>query len=306
LELLRIGALQGQTLAVRAATLLALPRAVAHAAAIFQKFQPDVVLGIGGYAAGPVMLAAAFRGIPLAVLEPNAYPGLSNRWVAPYVARAFISFAEAGRYFPHGKAVLTGIPVREEFFSVPRKTHQPPFTVLVFGGSQGARRLNQAVVEALPQLSHFPHRLTLLHQTGQSEYNRLREEAAKHAVAAELFPYLERMWEAFERADLVVCRAGANTLAELAAAGRAAILVPFPAAANQHQLRNAEALARLGAARVILDRDMDGETFTTALRDLLEQPAELARMEAAMRRAAQPLAASRIVDELEQLASRAL
>ena len=306
LEVLQIGMLQGQSAAARLQTLLELPRAVWKARRILDRFRPDVVLGVGGYASGPMMLAAAIGGIPLAVFEPNAVPGLVNRWMAPYVARAFVAFDEASRYFPAGKAVVTGIPVRHEFFNVPPAEHRPPFTVLVFGGSQGARSLNRAVIEALPSLDQQKPPLALLHQTGENEYNRVQEEIAKHSVPAEVFAFLDRMWEAFARADLVVCRAGASTIAELAAAGRAAILVPYPAAANEHQLRNAEALQRAGAALLIVDRDLSGERLASALRELLARPEQLLQMEAAMRRRAHPDAASRIVNELERLAHRAV
>ena len=301
LELLEVGALQGQAAASRLKTLLLLPRSLWQALRILERFQPQVVLGIGGYAAGPMMLAAAWSGIPLAVLEPNAYPGLANRWVAPYVARAFVAFPEAASYFPAGKAVEVGLPVRREFFEVQPKPRQPPFTVLIFGGSQGARTLNRAAVEALPQLDQLQENLLLLHQTGQSEYNSVREAYAKHAVRAEVFPYIEKMPEAFARADLVVCRAGASTVAELAAAGRAAVLVPYPTAANQHQLRNAESLARRGAARLILDRDCNGDRLVAVIREGLQEPETLERMEAAIRRAAHPEAAARIVEEIERL-----
>jgi len=306
LELFKVGALQGQSASTRLKTLLALPRALWQAHRIIERFQPHVVLGIGGYAAGPVMLTAAWSGIPLAVLEPNAYPGLVNRWVAPYVSRALVGFPEAAAFFPPNKVVEAGIPVRREFFAVPPKPHQPPFTVLVFGGSQGARTLNRAVVEALPQLDQFKETLLLLHQTGQTEYNAIREAYAKHSVRAEVSPYIEAMPEAFARADLVVCRAGASTVGELTAAGRAAILVPYPAAANRHQLRNAESLAARGAARVILDRDLNGERLVATIRELLGDPAKLERMETAMRRAAHPDATARIVEELERLAEKAV
>ena len=301
LELLKVGALQGQAAAARLKTVLGLPGAFWRAIRILDRFQPHVVLGVGGYAAGPVMLAAGWLNIPVAVLEPNAFPGLANRWAAPYVPRAFLAFPETASYFAPGKAVLVGVPVRKDFFEIPPKHHVPPYTILVFGGSQGARSLNRAVVEALPFLAHSKEDLLLLHQTGEREYNAVREACAQHSVQAEVFPYLERMSEAFNRADLVVCRAGANTVAELAAAGRAAILVPYPAAANQHQLRNAEALARIGAARLILDRDLNGERLFSTVWELLHNPAELKRMETAIRRLAHPEASSRIVDELERL-----
>ena len=305
LELLQVGMLQGQSLAVRLKTLLALPRACWQAMRILDRFGPQVVLGVGGYASGPLMLAAAFRGTPLAVFEPNAYPGLVNRWMAPCAERAFVNFEEATRYFAAGKAVVIGIPVRGEFFQVPAAGDRQPFTVLVFGGSQGARSLNRAVMQALPRLAQQKPALVLLHQTGESEYNRVREEVAKHSAAVEVFAFLDRMWEAFARADLVVCRAGGSTVAELAAAGRAAILVPYPAAANQHQLRNAEALERIGAARLIRDPELNGESLMNAIRELMENPEQLRRMESAMRRMAHPEAASRMVDELERLANRA-
>jgi len=304
LELLRVGLLQGQSVVTRMKTLLDLPRALWQASHMLERFQPQVVLGVGGYAAGPVMLTAAWSGIPLAVLEPNAYPGLTNRWVAPYVSRAFIGFPEAASYFHPNKVTEAGIPVREEFFRIPPKPHRAPFTVLVFGGSQGARSINRAVVEALPQLDQFGESLLLLHQTGETEYNAIREAYAKHTVRAEVVPYIEDMPEAFAGADLAICRAGASTVAELAAAGRAAILVPYPAAANRHQLRNAESLAARGAARMILDRELSGERLASAIRELLGDPASLARMEAAMRRASHPEAVEKIVDGLEGLMRR--
>ena len=218
------------------------------------------------------MLQAAWSGIPLAVLEPNAYPGLTNRWVAPYVSRAFVGFPEAASYFHPNKVTEAGIPVREEFFRIRPKPHRPPFTVLVFGGSQGARSINRAVVEALPKLDQFGESLLLLHQTGETEYNAIREAYARHSVRAEVVPFIEAMPEAFARADLVVCRSGASTVAELAAAARAAILVPYPAAANRHQLRNAESLAVRGAARVILDGELSGERLVAEIGELLADP----------------------------------
>ncbi len=320
LELLEVGALQGQSVVARLKTLAGLPLAILQSLKILKKFRPDVVLGVGGYAAGPMMLATLLatrratmpgtmralnlRRVPLAVYEPNAYPGLVNRWVARFVSRAFVNFAEAGKFFGAEKTLQTGIPVREEFFAIPAKKHAPPFTVLVFGGSQGARSLNRAMVEALPLLDHFESPVRLLLQTGQSEYNRVREAVEKYPGAGhEVSAFMDRMWDAYAQADLVICRAGATTVAELAAAGRAAVLVPFPAAANQHQLRNAEALEKLGAARLLLDRDLSGARIVALFTELLQGQAKLEAMETAIRREARPDAAMRIVDELERLAA---
>ena len=305
LELIEIGALQGQSLSRRLRTAGSLPAAVWKGMNLLGRFQPDVVLGVGGYASGPILLAAVLRRVPLTVFVPDAIPGLANRWVARYVKRAFVAFEEARSYFPKDAALVTGIPVRPEFFDVPPARHRPPHTVLVFGGSQGARTLNRAVLDALPSLAHgdpnAPGGLTLIHQTGQSEYNRVQEEAGKHGVPVEVSAFLDRMWEAFARADLVVCRAGAATIAELAAAGRAAIFVPLPTAANEHQLRNAEAMRQAGAARLILDRDLNGKTLLAAIRELLSAPEQLSQMETAARHHARSDAAVCIVDELEKL-----
>jgi UDP-N-acetylglucosamine--N-acetylmuramyl-(pentapeptide) pyrophosphoryl-undecaprenol N-acetylglucosamine transferase len=305
LALVDVGALQGQPLVVRLRNFFRLPRAVWQASRILREFQPHVVLGVGGYAAGPVMLAAALAGIPLAVLEPNAFPGMANRWIAPYVARAFLAFPEAASFFVPAAPLITGMPVRREFFEIRRQAHgrplESPFTVLVFGGSQGARTLNRAVVEALPKLAQCGKNLRIVHQTGQSEYNSVREAYVKYPLQAEVLPYIEGMPEAFARADLVVCRAGASTVAELAAAGKAAVLVPFPSSANQHQLRNAEAVARSGAALLILDRELNGETLFSAVRDMCDGPERIERMEARIRALARPEAAGRIAGELERL-----
>ena len=313
LELLRVGALQGQSSLARLKTLAGLPKAIAQSISLLNQFRPNVVLGVGGYASGPMMLAAALRGVPLALYEPNAHPGLANRWVARFARRAFVNFAEAEKSFGEAKTVQTGIPVRAEFFSIVPKPHRPPYTVLVFGGSQGARSLNRAVVEALPLLAHSPALaqtpVRLLIQTGQSEYNRVVEAVKTFPGPApdcrhEVHAFMDRMWEAFAQADLVICRAGATSVAELAAAGRAAVLVPYPAAANQHQLRNAEALEKLGAARLLLDQDLSGERLCKLLGELLgdaQQSEKLGAIETAIRREARPNACGQIVDEIEKL-----
>lgn len=302
LELVAVSAWQGQSFAARLRNALGAPRALWQALQILGRFRPSVVLGVGGYAAGPIMLAAGVAGIPLAVLEPNAFPGMANRWVAPYVARAFLAFPETASYFRPESALFTGIPVRHEFFDIKPKRHGPAFTVLIFGGSQGARTLNRAAVEALPKLEQCGKDLRIVHQTGQSEYNAVREAYQKFPVPAEVLPYIENMPEIFSRADLVVCRAGANTVAELSAAGKAAILVPFPAAANQHQLRNAEALQKIGAARLILDKELNGATLFSAIEEMRNHPGTMDQMEARIRTMARPDATSLIADELERLA----
>lgn len=274
-------------------------RSLVASARLLREFRPQVVFGVGGYASGPAMCAAVLQGRPTVLFEPNAEPGLANRLLGPMVSRAAVTYEETVRRFG-SKAVRTGSPVREEFFRVPRKNHQPPFTVLIFGGSRGARALNQAVREALDHLGQHP--LRFIHQTGEEDYNAVQEAYAKRRLEAQVLPFIADMPARFAEADLVICRAGASTVAELAAAGRASLLVPFPHATDQHQLRNAEALARAGAARLLEQEELTPRRLAAEVLDLLGRPEGLAEMEAAARRLAVPDAAARIVHLIESVA----
>ena len=232
---------------------------------------------------GPLLLMAAMKNIPVVVHEPNAVPGLANRAIAPLVSRALVTFAEAQRFFPASRVEIVGVPVRPEFFAVPPKTHRPPFILLIFGGSQGAHRINRAVMDSLPLFAEMPAGassapgeppLFFIHQTGEKDYADVQATFARHGLAgqAEILPFIEDMPAAFARADLLVCRAGASTLAEVTAAGKAAILAPFPFAADDHQLKNARALERTGAARVLLDSELDGQRLFALVRESVAPP----------------------------------
>ena len=247
------------------------------------------------------MSAAVLAGCPTVLFEPNAEPGLANRVLAPLVTRAAATYEETVRRFGK-RAVRTGSPVRAEFFSVPARPHRPPFTLLIFGGSRGAVALNQALLEALDLLSAGPHRLHFIHQTGEHDYNAVRAGYARREIRAEVLPFFDDMPARFGQADLVIARSGASTVAELAAAGRAAILVPYPHATDQHQLRNAEVFARAGAARLIEQEQFTGERLAKEVFELLDQPERLTAMEQAARRLAVPEAAARIADVLESVA----
>jgi UDP-N-acetylglucosamine--N-acetylmuramyl-(pentapeptide) pyrophosphoryl-undecaprenol N-acetylglucosamine transferase len=262
-----------------------------------RRFRPAAVLGVGGYAGGPVVLAAALLGVPTVILEPNARPGFTNRSLRPFVRHAACAYQEARADFGR-KGVITGNPVRGGFARLPRKAHAEPFTLLAFGGSQGSRVLNRALVAALPFLPGAD-RLRLVHQTGEA----MREEvAAAHAAAgrhSEVLAFLDDMEGRFAQADLVLSRSGATTCAELAAAGKAAVLVPFAQAADDHQRRNAQAMAAAGAARMLEEKDLGGESLAAAVREVLETPGRLARMEDAARALGRPDAAARVADLLE-------
>ena len=278
-----------------------LPRTLAEAGSAIATFRPDVVMGMGGYVAGPVLLEAALAGIPTLLVEPNASPGLTNRALAPVVHLAAIGFEETGDSFG-SKARLTGLPARRAFFDILPKDPHPPFTILIFGGSQGSSALNHAVVESLPQLSALSARPFFVHQAGTREENLVREAYREANLSAEVHAFIDDMPAAFARADLVISRAGAGTLAELAAAGKAALLIPFPAATDQHQLENAKAFERTGAARVVEQANLTSARLAQELAGLLAAPERLVQMGEAARRLARLDAAERIADLIEALA----
>jgi UDP-N-acetylglucosamine--N-acetylmuramyl-(pentapeptide) pyrophosphoryl-undecaprenol N-acetylglucosamine transferase len=278
-----------------------LPRTFLEAWGALRLFRPDVALGLGGYVAGPVLLEAALMRIPTVLVEPNAAPGFTNRALAPLVTRAAIAFELTMPYFG-AKACLTGLPVRKAFFEVPPREHRTPFTMLVFGGSQGSAPLNHCLVDALPLLASRP--LRLIHQTGEREADEVRHAYRQANVPSEVFAFIDDMPGAFACADLVVSRAGASTVGELAAAGKAAVLVPFPGAADQHQLGNARALEGVGAARVIEQSLLTPQRLVRVIDHLLASPERLVAMEQAARSLARPDAAARIADLIEELGEK--
>jgi UDP-N-acetylglucosamine--N-acetylmuramyl-(pentapeptide) pyrophosphoryl-undecaprenol N-acetylglucosamine transferase len=252
---------------------------------------------------GPVLLAAWSRRVPTLVMESNALPGWTNRALARFVDAAAVTFAESLRFF-RGKGVVTGNPVRPEFFDIPPKRRDPSrFSLLVFGGSQGARAINQAMVAALDRLAERQAVLRIRHQTGDADYDWVRAEYERKGWRdrCDIRRYIDDMVAAFAEADLIICRAGATTTAELVAAGKAAIMIPFPFAADDHQRRNAEALEKAGAARMILQKDLSGESLANEIGKLMDHPERITAMEEASRKLARRDAAARIVDLVERL-----
>jgi UDP-N-acetylglucosamine--N-acetylmuramyl-(pentapeptide) pyrophosphoryl-undecaprenol N-acetylglucosamine transferase len=304
LEFIEIGRLKRVGALEVARTLLELPWRVVQAAGLVRRLRPAAVFSMGGFAAGPVALAACLLRLPLVVMEPNAMPGITNRRLGRCITRALVSFPEAGRYFPEGRWEVTGLPVREEFFAIPPKPREAVLTVLLTGGSQGSRRLNEAARESWPLFAGGPLPVRFIHQTGPAAYPELAAAFAATGLEGELVPFLDDMPGAFARSDLVVCRSGAGAVAELAAAGKPAILVPFPYAADDHQLRNAEAFAAAGAARLVLDREMTGRRLFEEVMSLASEPGRLERMGQAARKLARPGAARRAADILEELGER--
>ena len=305
IEFLRTGAWQGQSILRRMKTLVRMPLGLIEAGSILDRNRPAAVLSLGGYSSAPLMLMALLREIPLVIMEPNAKPGLANRLAGPFAARALVAFPQARSYFAAGRGEVSGIPIRKEFFELQPRTGRSPFTVLITGGSQGARSLNQAVVEALPswRAGAGPSELRILHQTGERDFERVRSAYGTIDEGWRVDAFFHDMPAQFAEADLIVCRAGASAVAELCAAGKASILVPYPRAADQHQLLNARAQEQAGAAIVVLDRELSGKRLAEQVSCLRKNPALLARMEKAAQSRAQPGAAERAADLLEQFAS---
>jgi len=302
LERIRIGGLKRVGAMQRLATLGQLPVSTVQMLRLLRRKRTAAVFSMGGYAAGPPVIAALLAGIPVVVMEPNAVPGFTNRRIGRFVTRALVSFPETSRYFRPGRTEVTGLPVRKEFFALPGKKRDTVFSVLVTGGSQGSRTLNRASRESWPlfRQAGFPVRFIL--QTGKAEFEDLRAAFAASGVEGEVCAFIDEMPGAFAVADLIICRSGAGAVAELAAAGKPSVLVPFPFAADDHQLRNAEAFARAGAAQLVLDRDCTGARLYEAVLALAAGGEALRRMGERARGLAHPDAARRAAEILEQAA----
>jgi UDP-N-acetylglucosamine--N-acetylmuramyl-(pentapeptide) pyrophosphoryl-undecaprenol N-acetylglucosamine transferase len=302
LDVIRSAGLKGKSWSARwRGALLLLPSAI-DAWRVLSKRAPSVVIGVGGYSSGPVVLLAAMRGIPTMVLEQNAVPGLTNRWLAHVVKAAAVTYDETRRFFGE-RGFVAGNPVRQEFFQVGRSKARSGVgpRLLVLGGSQGAHVINRAVVEAAPDLARRCAGLEVVHQTGERDLESVRQGYERSGVTARAAAFLDPVVDEVVEADLVIARAGATTLAELAAAGRPAVLVPFGAATDDHQRRNARALAEAGAAVIVDERELTPAALADAVAAILGDAARLAAMGDAMRRLARPDAASRIVTRLLEL-----
>ena len=302
IEFVRSGGLNRVGVRQQVQTLFSLPSGVAAAGRLLKRFNPQAIFSMGGYVAGPVMLSAVMARTPLVVMEPNAVPGFTNRKVARYVYRALVGFEDTKRWFPASRCEVTGLPVRPEFFALgPKATGT--FTLLVTGGSRGARKLNQAMRAAWPLFRAEPH-IQVVHQTGVNEYDAIARDFPSAGVNGEVVPFIRNMAEAFSRTDLVLGRAGAGGVNEIAAAGMPSILIPLPFAADDHQRRNADALVQANAARTVADGDLTGERLFAEVQLLARSPALLTEMRQNVRRFAHPGAAERAADVLEEAAAR--
>jgi UDP-N-acetylglucosamine--N-acetylmuramyl-(pentapeptide) pyrophosphoryl-undecaprenol N-acetylglucosamine transferase len=304
LERIEIGGLKRVGLRQTLATCWQLPASTLHSMRLLKMHRTAAVFSMGGYVAGPPVMAALLKRIPVVVMEPQAIPGFTNRKIARFVTRALVSFPETMAYFPTGKSEVTGLPMREEFFRIPPKPREATLTVLITGGSQGSRTLNQAARQSWPlfRKSQLPVRFLL--QTGRAAHEELHAEFAATGLAGEVTPFIADMPAAFAQADLIVCRAGAGAISEVAAAGKPSVLVPFPFAADDHQRHNAEAFERAGAARVVSDNEMTGEKLFSVIAELAGTAGALEKMGAAAKQLARPGAARRAAEILIDSAKR--
>jgi len=279
---------------------LALFPAAVDANRLLREFRPDAVVGVGGYISGPLLLLAALRRIPTLILEPNFDPGLANRWLARFVDAAAVAWQDTARHFGR-KAFVSGNPIRAEIAAVPDVEISAELHVLLFGGSQGSRILNEAMVAALPLLAGD---IVITHQTGPAELEQVRAAYAEAGRQGRIEPYLPDMNQEYERCAIVVSRAGATTCAELAAAGRGAILVPLELAGG-HQRHNAGALEKADAAIVMPEAELTGTRLARTLNDLATNPEKCVALGNAARKQAKPNATTKIVDKIEALIAHA-
>lgn len=301
---LKVGRIKGENMLGRLRTFLTLPAMTWRARRVLAAFGPQMVLGIGGYSSGPVILAALSLGIPRAILEPNAIPGLTNRLLGHFVQRIFVAFREAERFFPARKVRLTGTPVRKKLSDL-RAVSSSHFTLLVLGGSQGAHSINQAVINALPLLEKSGKSISVIHQTGMNDFRWVQEAYRASLVPHEVHPFIKEMDQAYARADLIISRAGASTLAELQATCIPSLLIPYPFAADDHQRFNALHLVEAGGAEMIPDAQLTGEFLARRILHFEANRHLLREMKNNLEKLGGRKAAERVAQECYELAQTA-
>jgi len=309
--------MRGRSFLEKIKVLWNIPMTVSEAISILKGFRPQIVLGVGGYASGPTLLAAFLLRLKRAIHEQNVVPGMTNHVLRWFSQRVFVSFEETKKYFPEKKTIVTGMPVRREIFAclpcLPpayrtgrdrqaagkegvKKPRENRFTLLIFGGSAGARRINQKMMEVLGQLQEIKSSLKFIHQTGKEDIDLVSEAYQKGGFDALVKPFFDEMAMCYQISDLVICRSGASTIAELAVCGKAAILIPYPYAAHNHQFINAKQLVESGAAVMIRDEELSGPLLAKTILHLFNHPEERERMENAILQLGRPKAAQEIVD----------
>jgi UDP-N-acetylglucosamine--N-acetylmuramyl-(pentapeptide) pyrophosphoryl-undecaprenol N-acetylglucosamine transferase len=285
-------------------SVFSMPSAIIQSFIMLHKTKPDMVISVGGYVAGPITFVAAVFGIPTVAMEQNAIAGITTRILGKFVKKVFVTFPESLKYFSKNKVVVVGNPVRKKIREVVEHGQQKKhgFTILIFGGSQGAKTINEKMIEALPHLADISEDVKIIHQVGRLEdIERYSAAYRARGFKAEVYHFIEDMGKAYSQSDLVICRAGATSVAELTVAAKPAILIPYPFAADNHQEANALALVENGAAIMVRDKELTGEDLAAIIKSIFDDPLKLTSMSEEMRRLGKPDAAKTIVDECVKL-----
>jgi UDP-N-acetylglucosamine--N-acetylmuramyl-(pentapeptide) pyrophosphoryl-undecaprenol N-acetylglucosamine transferase len=302
----------GKNIFKKIVSLAKLPLALVESWGVLFSIRPSLVLGMGGFASGPAVLSAALWGIPTAIAEQNAVAGRTNRLLGRVVKRVFVSFPQSKNCFPKEKVRVTGNPIRQELLEAASRAaplrwnagEDEEFHLLVFGGSRGAAAINRLIMEAMPALKEFPFPLKVIHQATREDMEELEGAYEAHGISHQVLPFIEHMEKAYTWSHLIVCRAGASSLAEIALFRRPSILIPFPHAADDHQRANALVFQREGAALCLEQGSIDGAALAAHIEELARQPSRLHQMASAAGRLARPDAADRIVQECVEMVSR--
>lgn len=305
IETLRVTGMKGKGIAKKIASTARFASAMMSARAILKRFAPDVVLGVGGYASGPVCAASVITGTPLALAEQNAMPGMTNRWLGRYARKAFVTWKESLEWFPRDAGMVTGNPIRPEFHNVKRSRADGRLGILVIGGSQGATSINKAMTQAIAELNAFAGKIRVVHQTGAKDIEAAQSAYSGAGFEWETEAFLNDMPQRLADADLVISRAGAGAVAEICAVGRSAVYIPFPHAADDHQAKNADALVKSGAAMMIPDSELNAQAVVNLVRRFVNDGKGLKEMAAKAAALAKKDAASMIADELIKIAEAA-
>ena len=316
LELLDIEGFKGRAWLDKALAGVRAGKAIVSAMKMLKSFKPDGVIGTGGYSSGPVVLAARFLKIKTAILEQNTIPGLTNRILGRFVNIIFIAFEESKRYLPAGRVIMTGNPVRKELLKTGdirlRRSQESRvreknerFTILVFGGSQGAKAINTAFLDALEYLTDIRNFIRIIHQTGDADYAMIKEAYERKGIRADVFSFIDDMASVYALADLIICRAGATSIAEVSALGLASILIPYPFAANNHQEINARCLADKGAAVMLKQEDIVGDVLASLIKRFYTNPDELEEIKKKALAFGRPNATQEITNSFCQFIARA-
>jgi UDP-N-acetylglucosamine--N-acetylmuramyl-(pentapeptide) pyrophosphoryl-undecaprenol N-acetylglucosamine transferase len=307
LRTLNVEGVKGKGILKALNALLKIPQSLIESYGLIREFGPDIVIGVGGYSSGPTVLSACFMGIKTAIAEQNALPGITNRILGKFVDKIFLTFPETKKCFPEKKIIVSGNPIRAGFFTDIHNQNMAgdKFTLLIFGGSQGAHSINMAVLDALPYLHTVKPALKIIHQTGDNDLHAVSECYRSYGVDADVLPFIMDIAKIYRSSNLLICRAGATSIAELTASGKAAILIPFPYATGDHQTKNAEALLHAGACVMIRETDLNGKKLAETILNLYNNPERIKEIETRSAGLGNPRAAVHIVDAcVEIIASK--